>query len=187
MVEPVNPVKREEAIQARPKSDQFKNYALIALGLSTAFLVYWLYKKEQFVIEINGQQFIMGAIILCVVLYWLFHDKGIPELPTKDVIALEAANWSVKNGYGLLDWTQSEVTQLSDQRAAIYFRLNEKTLIYQAGKGIIEERHRDLDSELKARQDGELIKNLNAQRARDESLTKHLQERGLMPNEPNRQ
>ena len=187
MVEPVNPQKREEAIEARPKSDQVKNYFLIGFALSTAFLLYWIYKKEQFVIEITGQQFILGAVILSIVLYWIFHDKGIPELPPKDIIALEVASWHFKSGMGYLDYTQSEVTQLSDQRASVYFRKHEKTFTYQAGKGVIEERWRDIDTELKARENGELIKSLNVQRARDENITAYLQARGLMPNDPRQQ
>lgn len=183
VVEQVDEQKRDEAISARPKSDQYKTWAIIILGGAVAVLLYLMYSREDLQLVVNGQQIIFSSIILAAILYWLFRKKDIPELPQKDVIAQEAANWHYAAGYGLVDFTLSEVKQISDRRAYVYFPMSEKTLTYEAGKGIVEERWRDIDQEIKSREDADLLKTLNQQRQKDENLKKHLSERGFITEE----
>lgn len=146
-------------------------------------MFYYYYKKEAIQFVVNGQQIIFASIILVAGLYWYFKQQKIPELPEKDKIAEEVYNWHWKAGYGLLDFTNSQVTQLSDQRAVVEFPLSGKTFTYQAGKGVIEERWRDIEAEIKSKEETELLKTLNKQRIQDESLKLYLKNRGLIQDE----
>lgn len=178
MVEYADSQKRDEYIEAKPKSENIKNYVIVGLGLVAAVLAYVLYNRSDLTFEITGQQFIFGSIILAAAIWWVFRERKIPELPEAHEIKRSVADWWYQSGNGFLDFSNCEVTQLSDQRAAVYFRNNEKTFIYQAGKGVIEERHRDLDSELKYREEAKILDSLDNMRIRDESISKFLKDRG---------
>lgn len=179
MVEEPNAQKRDDFIKARPRSDVIKTWAVVILGGLSAYLLWFLFKRGNFIIEVNGQQFIFGCILVAAAIWWLFKDKTVAELPEVDKMAMDCMDWAYRNGLGLLDITRVEITQLSDQRASVYFVNNEVTLTYQAGKGIMEQRYRDIDTSLRAREETDLLRGLNATRTKDESIKAYLERRGF--------
>lgn len=176
---PVDAGKSDQVVEARPKSDNVKTWVIVGLAIVSGLLLYWHFKRQDLVVNITGQQIILALLIGGALIYWFFKRDKIPELPPKDKIAFDCAEWEWRHGAGLFDYTNCEVQVISDQRALVYFPNNEKTLEYDVRKGVVGERWRDLDSDIKIREAQKVSETLMGMRVKDEHLRKMLEDRGF--------
>lgn len=150
----------ETTIEAQNKNNKYKRYFLYAsIILNAMLLYYYIYKRETMQLVITGEHILIGLVIGAAIFYFINRNAEEAELPPKDVIAKEVAAWSVNNGLGLLDYTNCELERITEQTAKIYFPNAQKTFTYQAGKGVMGERWKDIEESLI---DGERSKTITA-------------------------
>lgn len=170
----------KKTITATTTRDKWKTWAVWVLAIAVAGLLYYQFNvAENFKININGQQIIIGLLILGAFAYWYFKQGEKKELPRKDKLALEVADWYFKAGYGYLDFTECEVEVVAENRAVCYVPSLEKTFTYEAGKGVIGERWKDIEETLIDRERSSTIKQFEKALQKNDNLKQRLEAGGF--------
>ncbi len=167
----------EEKVTAENKPDKYKNYALLFFIALSLILIYVL--RERFKVTINGAQILTGIAIIVGALYLYFRQTKPVVLPPAHVIAKEIATWYWTNHYGVIDYLEFEVNELSESQTLMFFPSVAKTFTYKAGLGVVGVEYKDLEQSIRVAEERGITKRLIERQAKSENLVSTLERKGF--------
>ena len=170
----------EEITVKKAESTPAKDYVLYGALAATAILAYWVFYREKTVtLDISGTEIII-VVVIGAGLFYLWNRQRSPKLlPPADVISMDGCKWLWEHGHGAADDTLAQVEPISDTEALCYFPNIGKTLQYDANKGIVGIKHKDLEQTIRIKESHDIVKSFTQQKQGKERLAAELASRGF--------